>query len=134
MREKMVLVLGLVVLVLAIATMAIYIMIPGTVGYGSILMVELAAILIAFSAYVVWDRGRSISRGEPVADERLGNVNYNAGYYGFMAAMLTTVGAPLASGVLFNREIAGHEITAAIVMVSGLAFALSYLYLARKGK
>jgi len=69
----------------------------------------------------------------PASDERLKNVSYRAGYYGFIAAIWSAVFAPVLADTLLGHELEGHLVTAVVVIVSGFVFAVSYLYLAQKG-
>jgi len=48
-------------------------------------------------------------------------MNYKAGYYGFIVAIWSAVGAPLAADVLFGHELEGSHVTAVVVIVSGFA-------------
>ena len=133
MKDKIVIALGLVIAVLVIVSLAAYLMFVGTIGYAELADAAIVTVLAAFSIYILWDRARNVSRGLPAKDERLDRINYKAGYYGFIAAIWSAVGGPLLADVLFNRELEGHLVTSVVVIVSGFVFAISYLYLARKG-
>ncbi|MBI2937725.1 MAG: hypothetical protein HYY22_05910 [Thaumarchaeota archaeon] len=133
MKDRIVVVLGLSLVVLVLISMIAYITFAGTIGYGEIASVAIVAILVSFATYIMWDRARNISKGLPAADERLKNINYKAGYYGFIAAILSAVLAPALADVLFGYELEGHLVTVSVVIAAGFAFAASYLYLARKG-
>jgi len=132
-KDKIVIALGLVIAVLVIVSLAAYLMFVGTIGYAELADAAIVTVLAAFSIYILWDRARNVSRGLPAKDERLDRINYKAGYYGFIAAIWSAVGGPLLADVLFNRELEGHLVTSVVVIVSGFVFAISYLYLARKG-
>lgn len=133
MRDKIGIVVGLLVIILVIVSLTVYVAFAGAVGYAELAPITIAVVLIAFSAYILWDRTRSISKGLPAKDERLESINHKAGYYGFIAAIWSAVGVPLLSNILFGHELPGSQVTAAVVLISGFAFATSYLYLARKG-
>jgi hypothetical protein len=133
MKDKIGIAIGLLIAVLVIISLTAYVMFAGTIGYGELAATAVVIILVVFSAYILWDRARSISKGLPAKDERLVNINYKAGYYGFIASIWSAVGAPLAADVLFGHELEGSHVTAVVVIVSGFVFAISYLYLARKG-
>lgn len=133
MKDRIVVALGLSLVVLVLISTIAYITFAGTIGYGEIASVAIVAILVSFATYIMWDRARNISKGLPAADERLKNINYKAGYYGFIAAILSAVLAPALADILLDYELEGHLVTAAVVISAGFAFAASYLYLARKG-
>jgi hypothetical protein len=133
MKDKMVIALGLSVIVLVLVSLAAYTAFVGTIGYGEIATVAVVAVLVAFATYIMWDRARSVSKGLPAADERLKNINYKAGYYGFIAAIWSSVFAPILADILLGHELEGHLVTAVVVVAAGFVFAISYLYLARKG-
>jgi hypothetical protein len=123
----------LLVLALVLISFGAYLAFVGTIGYGEIATVSIVAIIVAFAVYIVWDRARNMSKGLPAGDERMKNVGYKAGYFGFIAAIWSAVLAPALAEILFDYELEGHLVTAAVVVVGGLAFAISYLYLSRKG-
>jgi uncharacterized membrane protein YqhA len=133
MKDKIGIALVLLITILVSISFAVYITFAGTIGYVELASVAMVIILVAFSAYIIWDRARNISKGLPARDERLEKINYKAGYYGFIAAIWSAVGVPLLSDILFGHELEGSLVTAAVVIISGFAFAASYLYLARKG-
>lgn len=133
MKDRIVIAVGLLITVLVIVSLAAYLMFVGTIGYAELSPVAIITVLVAFSIYILWDRARNVSKGLPAKDERLERINYKAGYYGFIAAIWSAVGGPLLVDILFDRELEGHLVTAVVVIVSGFVFAISYLYLARKG-
>jgi cobalamin synthase len=133
MKDKMMITLGLSLVILVLISLTAYVAFMGMIDYGEFATVAVVAVLVAFAAYVMWDRARSVSKGLPAADERLKNVNYKAGYYGFIAAIWSAVFAPVLGDILLGYELEGHLVTAVVVIVAGFVFAASYLYLARKG-
>lgn len=133
MKDRIGIVLGLLVTILVCISLVAYITFAGTIGYAELAPIAIVIILVAFSAYILWDRARSISKGLPAKDERLENINHKAGYYGFIAAIWSAVGVPVLTDILFGHELEGSQVTAAVVIISGFVFATSYLYLARKG-
>ena len=60
-------------------------------------------------------------------------INWRAGYYGFIAAIWSAVFGPLMIDILFGYELEGSRVTALVVLVAGITFAASYLYLRRRG-
>jgi DMSO/TMAO reductase YedYZ heme-binding membrane subunit len=134
MKDKIEIALGLVVAILVVMSFAAYVTFSwGIIGYAELGIVAIAVILLGFSAYILWDRARNISKGLPADDERMRNISYKAGYYGFIAAIWTAVGASPVADIFFGHELEGSHVTAVVVIVSGFVFAISYLYLARKG-
>jgi hypothetical protein len=133
-KDKIGIVLGLLVAILVFISLAAYVTFSwGIIGYAELGIVVIAIILLGFSTYIVWDRARNIRKGLPADDERMRNISYKAGYYGFIAAIWTAVGASPIADILFGHELEGSQVTAVVVIVSGFVFVTSYLYLARKG-
>ena len=133
MKDRIGIALGLLVTILVLISLVAYVAFAGTIEYTELAPAAIAMALVAFSAYIIWDRARNISRGLPVKDERLENINHKAGYYAFIAAIWGAVGAPLLSTILFGHELEGSQVAGVVVIASGLVFATAYLYLARKG-
>jgi hypothetical protein len=125
--------MGFLLVALVLVSLVAYIVFAGAPAYGEVVIVAVVVVLVAFAGYIIWDRARSVSKGLPAADERLKNVNYRAGYYGFIAAIWSAVFAPVLADMLFGHELEGDLATAVVVIVAGFTFAVSYLYLARKG-
>ena len=134
MEDKREIAIGALVIVLVLVSLAAYLVAPAGIGLGEIAIVAVAVLLVAFAGYAIWDRTRNVSKGLPAKDERLVNVSHRAGYYGFIAAIWSAVFAPMIYDGLLGRELEGHLVTAVVVIVSACTFALSYLYLARKGR
>ncbi|MCJ7570628.1 MAG: hypothetical protein MUO82_01960 [Candidatus Thermoplasmatota archaeon] len=106
----------------------------GTMELTELLSLAIVIVLVLAATYIIWNRAKNIRKGLPAKDERLININYKAGYYGFIAAIWSAVGAPVVYDILFNHELEGHLVTAIVVLISGFIFVVSYLYLAWKGK
>jgi len=126
LSEKIALIAGIGVVVCVIATLALWLLQPGIFGskYG-FLFAPLAIILFGV-VYILWDRAKNLKAGLVASDEFAKKVNYKAGSYGFIAAIWSAVGA----GFL---EIPGNYVTAAVVLISGIVFILSYLFMSMKG-
>jgi hypothetical protein len=133
MKDKLGISVGVGILALVIVTMIFYISNAGDIELGEILSIFIVFILVASATYILWDRIRNINKGLPAQDERLKITNYKACYYGFIASIWSAVGAPLISGILFDYELPGNYVTAAVVLCGGLAFMISFFILARKG-
>ena len=133
MRVKVGMAFGTLVAVLVLATVAVYIG-SAEIQIGEITTVMVVLALVAFAAYVIWDKAKNRSKGLPPSDERLANVNFRAGYYAFIGAIWSAVFVPMIYDGIFGRELEGHLVTAAVVSISGFVFAVSYLYMARKGR
>ena len=134
MKNKIGIILGLIVTSLVLITLAVYILNAGAIEITNLTSLVIVIILVLAATYVIWDRAKNVKKGLPTKDERLINISYRAGYYAFIAAMWSAVFAPLLYDVFFKRTLEGHYITAIVVMVSGLVFVFTYLYLAHKGE
>jgi len=133
MKDKLGIVLGIGIAAAVIVTLAFFILNAGHLELNEILPIVIVVILVVSTFYILWDRIKNIKKGLPAQDERLKITNYKACYYGFIASIWSAVGAPLLSGILFDHELQGSHVTAVVVLCGGLAFMISYLYLAHKG-
>ncbi len=128
-NEKKEIILGVLIALGVLTTMYFYLM-----EAGNAVLVVIVLALVALAMYIIWDRVKSMRKGLPARDERLTNINYKAGYYAFIAAIWSAVFAgPLIGDFILGRELGGGDVTGIVVLVSGFAFVLSYLYMARKG-
>ncbi|HVQ01773.1 MAG TPA: hypothetical protein VMT57_09710 [Candidatus Thermoplasmatota archaeon] len=134
MKGKIGIVIGLFVIIAVLATIVVYLLNAGTLILTELASVAIIMILVGFAAYVLWDRARNLRKGLPVKDERMIIISYRAGYYGFIAAIYSAVGAPVIYDILYGKELPGDLTTAAVVLISAFVFFVSYLYLAQKGK
>ena len=134
MKDKLSIIVGFGVTALVIFTLFLYVVAKGSFELFDMITIPIVIILVASATYIIWDRMKNVKAGLPVADERLKIVSYKAGYYGFVAAIWSAVGSNMASIFLYDQELRGGLVVAAVVLVSGLVFIFSYLYLAVKGK
>ena len=134
MKDKIGIVIGLVVIILVVLSLAFYIMNAGTIELAELTSFAIVIILVLLVSYAIWDRARNVRKGFPAKDERLINISYKAGYYGFIAAIWSAVLGPVFFEIFFDYELPGSRVTAVVVLVSGFVFIASYLYMNRKGK
>jgi len=133
MKDKIGIIVGIGLAVLVIGTISFFILNAGELELNEIFPMGIVLIIIVTTLYILWDRIKNVRKGLPAQDERLKITNYKACYYGFIASIWSAVGAPLISGVFFDYELSGHLVTAVVVLCGGLAFMISYIYLAWKG-
>jgi hypothetical protein len=133
MKEKMRIVVGAGIAVLVIFTFGFYLLAKETIELFDIITILIVATLVITSIYLIWDRLKNIRAGLPAQDERLKFAGYRAGYYAFIAAIWSAVGSNLGYVMLFDQELRGGLVTAAVVLVSGIVFMISYIYFSRKG-
>jgi len=133
MKDKIGIYLGIGIAIVVIVTLSLYAMNIGTIEVDEIVSLGIALILVFSAFYILWDRIKNVQRGLPAKDERVTMTGYKAGYYGFIAAIWSSVGGPLLSDIFFGHELEGNYVTAIVVLVSGLVFIASYLYLTQKG-
>lgn len=134
MKQKLEIVFGIGIAVLVLVTLLFYLLNAGNIELSEIFPIFIVIILVASAFYILWDRIKNMRKGFPAQDERLKITNYKACSYGFIASIWSAVGAPLLSGILFDYELPGNHVTAIVVLCGGLAFMISYIYLAFKGK
>ena len=126
--------LGIGIAAAVLVTLSFYVQNAGNIELEEIFLIGIVLILVASALYIIWDRVKNVKKGLPAQDERLKLTNYKACSYGFIASIWSAVGAPLISGILFDHELEGHYVTAVVVLCGGLAFIISYVYLAWKGE
>jgi len=133
MKDKIGIMLGIGIAAAAIVTIFFFVLNAGNLELDEIMPIGIVLILVVSAMYILWDRIKNVKKGLPAQDERLKLISYRAGNYGFIAAIWGAVFAPLVIEILFDYELPGHLVTAAVVLCGGLAFMISYLYLAWKG-
>jgi hypothetical protein len=134
MKEKMTIVLGIGIATLVVITLAIYVFAKDSIGLFDIISILIILIIILTTSYIIYDNWKNIKAGLPTKDERLKLAAYKAGYYGFISAIWSAVGSNWISIILFDQDLRGGLVVAAVVLVSGVVFMLSYFYFSRKGE
>ncbi|KYK21499.1 hypothetical protein AYK25_03380 [Thermoplasmatales archaeon SM1-50] len=134
MKDKVGIIIGLIVTILVLLTLVIWMMNLATLTFSEIGSFAIIIILVTTASYVIWDRAKNIRKGFPAKDERLINISYKAGYYGFIAAIWSAVFGQVIIDILFDYELEGSRVAALVVIVSGIVFIATYLYMAVKGK
>jgi len=133
MKDKIGIVVGIGIAAAVLVTLYFFVRNAGNLELNEIMPIGIILILVASAMYILWDRIKNVKKGLPAQDERLKLTNYKACSYGFIASIWSAVGAPLISGIFFDYELPGNYVTAVVVLCGGLAFIISYLYLAWKG-
>ena len=134
MKDKLGIIIGFGISALVFFTMYIYLIAKDSVELFDIITVPIVLLLVILATYIIWDRLKNIKRGLPVADERLKIVSYKAGYYAFIAAIWSAIGSNMLSIFLYDEDLRGGLVVAAVVLVSGIVFMLSYFYFSIRGK
>ena len=133
MKDKIGISLGIGIAIVVIVTLSLYAMNAAPIEVNEIILLGIILFLVVSAFYILWDRIKNVQQGLPAKDERVIMTSYKAGYYGFIAAIWSSVGGPLLSDIFFDHELEGHYVTAIVVLVSGLVFIASYLFLTQKG-
>jgi len=136
MNDKFGVVVGIIVAVAVIITMIVFLMNAQPLEIGEYVLVGLVVIIILGAAYIIARRFRSVKAGMPSEDERSKLVNYKAGYYAFIVAIWASLGIGFASDMMaedFGMSIIPRHVSSIILLITGLAFVVSYLILNRKG-
>jgi len=132
--QKIVIAMGIGITTLVVVTFGFYFFANPTVELFDVITVPIIIIIILTSSYIIYDRYKNIKKGLPAQDERLKLAAYKAGYYGFVAAIWSAIGSNMLSIFLFDQDLRGGLVVAAVVLVSGIVFMLSYFYFSRKGE
>ena len=133
MKDKLTVILGIGVTTLVLFTFAFYLINDKQIDLFDLISIPLLIIIILFSSYIIHDKLKNIKAGTPSQDERLKNAAYKAGYYGFITAIWSAVGSNLGYNILFDQELRGGLVVAAVVLTSAFVFIISYLYFSKKG-
>ncbi|MCW4029759.1 MAG: DUF2178 domain-containing protein [Candidatus Bathyarchaeota archaeon] len=132
MKSKLLITLGIMVVAIVLVTLTLYLTNTQSIQYDEIAILAIIVIIVIFALYILSDMTKNVSKGLPVGDERTKNITYQAGYYAFIAAIWSAVFAPLFVDIIFNYELPTDQVSGAVVLISGLVFAISYIYLMRK--
>lgn len=132
-NQKLVIIMGIGITALVVFTFAYYILGDPSIELFDLISIPILLIIIITSSYLIYDKYKNIKAGLPSQDERLKLASYKAGYYGFVAAIWTAVGSNMGSIILFDQELRGGLVTAAVVLISGIVFMGSYFFFSRKG-
>jgi len=133
MKQKLTIILGLGITALVVFTFAFYIIGDPSIGLFEFISIPIILIIVLSTSYIIYDRVKNMKAGLPVQDERLKNAAYKAGYYGFVSAIWSAVGSNMLSIILFDQELRGGLVVAAVVLISGIVFMSLYFYFSRKG-
>jgi len=132
--QKIVIIMGIGITALVVGTFAYYMLANSSIDLFEILSIPIILIIILTSTYIILDRYKNIKKGLPAQDERLKLAGYRAGYMGFIGAIWSAVGYNMLNIILFDQEPRGGLVVAAVVLISGIVFMLSYFYFSRKGE
>jgi hypothetical protein len=133
LTQKLLIILGIGIITLVVFTFAYYILADPSIELFEIISILIILLIVLTSIYIIYDKWKNIKAGLPAQDERLKLASYKAGYYGFIAAIWSAVGSNIGNIILFDEELRGGLVTAAVVLISGLVFMVSYFYFSRKG-
>jgi hypothetical protein len=134
MKEKIGILIGLLVGISLLVTLAVWMINVGTIEYIELGSFAIIIVLVSLAMYIIWDRAKNIRKGLPSKDERLIAISYKAGYYGFIAAIWSAVFGPMLIDIIFGHELEGHLVTALVVFTSGIVFISAYIFLSTKGR
>jgi len=132
--QKIVIALGIGITTLVVFTLIYYVIGDPSIGLFDIISIPIILIIVITSTYIIYDRYKNIKKGLPAQDERLKVAAYKAGYYGFITAIWSAIGSNMLSIFLYDQDLRGGLVVAAVVLISGIVFMLSYFYFSRRGK
>lgn len=133
MKEKMTAIVGIGIAACVLFTLGFYLLAKQSIELFDIFSILIITILLITSTYLIWDRVKNLKAGLPAQDERLKLAGYKAGYYGFISAVWSAIGSNMASIFLYDEELRGGLVVAAVVLISGIVFMMAYIHFARKG-
>ena len=133
-RQKILITTLIATIILVIITATTYFSAAGTIEIQEAVVFGIIAIISVFAIYKLYDISKNAKQGLPNDDERTKNITYKAGYYGFIAAIWSSVFGPVVVNIIFDYEMPADYVSAIVVLTAGLVFAVSYLYFNRKGR
>ena len=133
-RQKILIATLLTTIILVTITAATYFSATGAIEIQEAAIFGLITIIGIFAIYKLYDLSKNAKQGLPNEDERTKNINYRAGYYGFIAAIWSSVFGPVVVNIIFDYEMPADYVSATVVLTAGLVFAISYIYFNRKGR
>lgn len=127
MKDKTRLIIGAVVILAVVGTLALYIVSDEGIDVMELVGIVLVPLLLVFGAFfILWRKAKSIKSGLPMEDEYSKKISYRAGYYAYLVSIYVAL-----AGMFF--ELKSDELGAAVIIIPAMVFMGSYLYLERKG-
>lgn len=127
MKEKTRLVIGAVVLLAVVSTLALYVSSDKSIDLIELVGIILVPLILVFgAAYILWRKAESMKSGLPMEDEFSKKVSYRAGYYAYMVSIY------VALAVMF-LELPVNQAGAIVILIPAIVFMGSYIILERKG-
>lgn len=134
MKNKWMTFVGIGIAALFIFTLYLYLMAKDSIELFDVITVPIVLLLVLSVIYLMWDRIKNMNAGLPVEDERVKNMSYRAGYYAFIVAIWSAIGSNMLSIFLYDKDLRGGLVVAAVVISSGVVFMGYYLYSMHKGR
>jgi hypothetical protein len=136
-QEKMKIALTLVMSVSVVLGLVAYLYAAQPINYGELAVMGTVLVIVAFAVIIVLRKFRSMRAGLPSEDEMSRRITHKSGYYAFIASIWTTLGLSWAD-ILWREDFGGagfgvSELAAGVILITGLVFVLSFLYLSRSG-
>jgi purine-cytosine permease-like protein len=127
MKEKTRLIIGAVVILAVVSTLALYLTSNKSIDLLELVGIVIVPLLLVFgAAYILWRKAESMKSGLPMEDEFSKKVSYRAGYYAYMVSIYVAL-----AGMFFELE--GHLVGAAVILIPAVVFMGSHVYLERAG-
>jgi hypothetical protein len=132
MNDKIRVILGAMLMVSVIAGISLYLLMDSDISPLEFLaIVVMPLILVLGAAKMLWSRAKSVRSGLPMEDELSKKVNYRAGYYAYMSSIWIALGTMWVSEIFIELE--ARHVAEIMILIPGLVFIGSYLYMERKG-
>jgi hypothetical protein len=136
-QQRLKIALTAVLSVTVLAGLAAYFMVDPAMNLSELLMIGIVIAIVGFAVIIVLRNIKALRQGLPSEDEMTKRITHKSGYYAFIAAIWITLGVSW-SDVLWKEDLGGAGLTlgqasAIIIVLTGLVFVLSYLYLSRSG-
>jgi hypothetical protein len=128
-RDKMGIVLGVMITLAVIVTMGLYVMSAGF-DIGSLSTSFIVIIIVGLAAFVIFDRAKSVKRGLPAQDELSKKTMQKAGYYAWMVTIYLALAASYLSD---EYGIIGRHVGFIIIVGSALIFFAFYFWFSWRG-
>lgn len=132
MKDRMRVILGAAVILLVIAGISLYVTQDEEINLPEFLaIVVIPLILVLGAAKILKEKAKNAKSGLPAEDELSRKINYKAGYYAYISSIGIALSTMWASEFFAGLE--ARHVAEIVILLPGMVFIGTYLYMSRKG-
>ncbi|MFH1256827.1 MAG: hypothetical protein V1494_06065 [Candidatus Diapherotrites archaeon] len=137
MKHDLRVLIGLAVVVLVVASLAVYLASVGSANSSELVLVIVALVIVFGAVVFLRDRIKSSREGLPAEDELSRRAVHKAGYYAYFASIYTALGAMFINDFLVGESgfqgIDAGQLSGIVILVPAIVFMAFALYFRHKG-